>query len=208
MIYTSGSTGRPKGVAGLHFGLVNRLSWGGKNIRYRAHRSLAKSSMNFIDGSTELMGPLLHQGEVLILNSLQSRDPVYIARLASEEGIVNMTLVPGLMASLLDGVVVQNIAESPVWISSGEPINWAQQKQFNNQFPNGTLYNFYGMTEATGDSLFNLLKPSPHVLPPPIGRPIWNTQVYVLDDWLRPVPVGVRGELYIAGAGLARGYLG
>ncbi|GLZ29128.1 hypothetical protein Lesp02_13180 [Lentzea sp. NBRC 105346] len=190
LIYTSGSTGRPKAVVGTHSALVNRLLWGAHEFPYD-EPVLAKTSLSFIDGTTELLGPLLHGGH-LVLSPSTSVDPDLVAR----HDIGRLTVVPSLLMTLLES---RTPPACRLWISSGEALTAAHAARFASVLPDARLINFYGSTEVTGDCLFST---DVH-----IGRPIWNTRVYVLDKRLRPAPPGVVGELYVAGAGLARGYL-
>ncbi|MGH8258009.1 MAG: AMP-binding protein, partial [Steroidobacteraceae bacterium] len=202
VIYTSGSTGRPKGVVGLHVGAVNRLGWFASVYPFPKHaRALAKSSMSFIDGSTELLGPLLYGSETVVASAV--RAPADIVDLIERHRIAAMTLVPSLIAPLMDRAQLRNVAACKLWIVSGEPLSDWQAAQLMGAVPDCQLLNFYGSSEASGDSTFAECPQHGSA----IGRPIWNTQLYVLDGGLQPVPVGVGGELYIAGAGLARGYL-
>ncbi|MGK9171605.1 amino acid adenylation domain-containing protein, partial [Inquilinus limosus] len=210
LIYTSGSTGTPKGVLGLHAGMVNRLRWVGELHSYGEGPALAKSSSSFIDGSTELLGPLLHGATIVLATSAATRSPAEMARLIERHSIGCITLVPSLLAPLLEQGEPQRFASCRLWITSGEALSQSHVTCLKTACPDARLLNFYGASEAAGDSVFaecGLSGGSTHGLVP-IGSPIWNTRAYVLDAALRPVPAGVVGELYIAGAGLARGYHG
>ncbi|MEW7010047.1 AMP-binding protein, partial [Lentilitoribacter sp. EG35] len=205
VIYTSGSTGKPKGVVGLHGGAANRLEWIGGIHSYRQGPTLAKSSISFLDGSTELLGAFLNNGSVVLAGSVAARDPGRITRLMDQHKVGCLTLVPSLLVPLLEDDDFCKPVGLQSWICSGEPLTVLHLQKFQEDLPDVRLFNFYGASEASGDSLFEeIIIDSNRTGLVPIGRPIWNTQVYVLDDWLRPVPVGVSGELYIAGAGLAR----
>ncbi|AVA24298.1 non-ribosomal peptide synthetase [Rhizobium sp. NXC24] len=210
VIYTSGSTGTPKGVAGLHAGLVNRLSWIGELQVYGQGPVLAKSSISFIDGSTELLGALVHKSSVVLAPCAMARDPAKIANLIKLRGVSGVTLVPSLLNAVLDQTGLHSLISCRAWLASGEALLGSHVAALNARLPEARFFNFYGASEATGDSLYALCTLDEHDRhkPPPIGRPIWNTRVYVLDGRLRPVPAGVAGELYIAGTGLARGYCG
>ncbi|AYG64357.1 amino acid adenylation domain-containing protein (plasmid) [Rhizobium jaguaris] len=210
VIYTSGSTGTPKGVAGLHAGLVNRLSWIGELQVYGQGPVLAKSSISFIDGSTELLGALVHKSSVVLAPCAVARDPAKIANLIELRGVSGVTLVPSLLNAVLEQTGLHSLISCRAWLASGEALLGSHVAALNARLPEARFFNFYGASEATGDSLYALCTLDEHDRhkPPPIGRPIWNTRVYVLDGSLRPVPAGVAGELYIAGTGLARGYCG
>ena len=205
VVYTSGSTGKPKGVVGLHAGAINRLAWLAETYPYQAGRpAVSKSSLAFIDGTTELLGPLLHGTTVVLAPAFAARDPSALAALIARHGVSRITLVPSLLSELLEQAGDGRMGGCDLWIASGETLTRAQAAQFAAALPDAQLVNFYGSSEATGDSVSARCGEADVA----IGRPIWNTQVYVLDDCLQPVPVGAAGELYIAGAGLARGYLG
>ncbi|AMO93236.1 non-ribosomal peptide synthase TIGR01720 domain protein [Collimonas fungivorans] len=204
VIYTSGSTGKPKGVVGPHHAIVNRLKWFDAVHAHAAQVPvLTKSSLSFIDGTTELFGPLLQGRTVLLADSATTRSAIELARLIQEHRLQAVTLVPSLLDALMGQAVESDLSSCSLWITSGEAVSRQQAAAFKQLLPSARLLNFYGSSEASGDSLWaecdaDLV---------PIGRPIWNTQVYVLDASLSAVPIGVAGELYIAGAGLARGYL-
>ena len=205
VIYTSGSTGTPKGVVGLHSGAINRLGWFAERYPCPPGKAvLAKSSLSFIDGSTELLGPLLHGICVVLSDNSAAKNPEDLTALIERHAISRITVVPSLLATLLVGSGdARRLAPCRLWITSGETLPETYAAWFAKLLPEAHLVNLYGASEASGDSLFAECRGSEVA----IGQPIWNTRVYVLDGGLQPVPVGVSGELYIAGAGLARGYL-
>ncbi|MGW2515325.1 amino acid adenylation domain-containing protein, partial [Streptomyces scopuliridis] len=203
VIYTSGSTGRPKGVLGLHGGLLSRWAWFAETYpEWRDAVVCAKSSVSFLDSATEILGTLVHGGRVILASDDEAKDPLALARLIERHRVERMTLVPSLLSVLLDEIDPAALASCRCWISSGEPLSRALAARFREQLPHARLLNLYGSSEISADSLVWEAE-GPDVR---IGRPVWNNQVYVLDSRLRPVPRGVPGELYVAGAGLARGY--
>ncbi|MGX1315217.1 amino acid adenylation domain-containing protein/non-ribosomal peptide synthase protein (TIGR01720 family) [Streptomyces calvus] len=205
VIYTSGSTGAPKGVIGLHGGAVNRLLWFGEAFPFRrGEPALAKSSLSFLDGTTEWFGPLVHGTPVVLCGPEAAKSAADMTALVARHGIGRITVVPSLLAELLDGDDAGDLKPCTLWVTSGEALPDAHARKFAHALPQATLLNLYGASEASGDSLYAVCTPDDVR----IGRPIANTQAYVLDAALRPLPVGAPGELYIAGAGLARGYLG
>ncbi|MFG3055691.1 amino acid adenylation domain-containing protein, partial [Kitasatospora sp. NPDC048239] len=204
VLYTSGSTGRPKGVVGLHASAANLLTAIARSYPYRPGApTLAKSSMSFVDGSTELLGSLLHGDPVVLADAASAKDPLALAQLIARHRIGRITVVPSLLAALLE-VGTPLLASCTHWVTTGENIPQYLAERFAEALPNARLLNFYGASETSGDVLFG----DCGATETPIGRPIANTRVYVLDNSLQPAPVGVTGELYVAGAALARGYLG
>nr|WP_245805102.1 non-ribosomal peptide synthetase [Amycolatopsis australiensis] len=200
VIFTSGSTGRPKAVAGTQRALANRLHWGrdlARGVR------IAKSALTFIDGSTELLGGLVAGDPVVLADDATAADPLALAELARAAGAQVVTVVPSLLDSFAEDAPAGAFGSVTTWITSGEPLSAALVTKVASRWPSAKLVNLYGCSEAAGDSLAHVCGGSVA-----IGRPIANTRAYVLDAALRPVPPGVRGELYLAGAGLARGYLG
>ncbi|NBH09665.1 amino acid adenylation domain-containing protein, partial [Amycolatopsis sp. SID8362] len=199
VIFTSGSTGRPKAVAGTQLALANRLHWG-RGIAEGTR--LAKSALTFIDGSTELLGGLVAGDPVVLADDATATDPHALAELVRTSGAQVLTVVPSLLDTFAEDTEADAFASVTTWITSGEPLSPALAEKVARRWPSAKLVNLYGCSEVAGDSL------AQECGPVAIGRPVANTRAYVLDAGLRPVPPGVRGELYLAGAGLARGYLG
>ncbi|MFE1408604.1 amino acid adenylation domain-containing protein, partial [Streptomyces sp. NPDC058770] len=211
VIYTSGSTGRPKGVQGLHAGLLSRWAWFAEtHPRWRASVVGAKSSIGFLDSATEILGTLLHGGHVVLATDEQAKDPLALAALVAEHAVERLTLVPSLLSVLLDEADPATLATCRCWISSGEPLSRALAARFAERLPHATLLNLYGSSEISADSVAATVAAEGSTDPAGvrIGAPLWNNGAHVLDERLRPVPQGVAGELYISGAGLARGYDG
>jgi amino acid adenylation domain-containing protein len=205
VIYTSGSTGQPKGVVGLHRGLVNRLAWMAATFPFaETGPTLAKTSLSFIDGCTELLGPLISGGSVVLADPEASRSPADLADLISRHAIGRMTVVPSLLSAILEAADPAQLASCKLWATSGAALPAQLCERFHAALPGARLVNLYGTSEASGDSLYAVCAPGDVS----IGRPIWNTRVYVLNDALEPAPAGVTGELYLAGTGLAAGYFG
>ncbi|GFH38514.1 non-ribosomal peptide synthetase [Streptomyces pacificus] len=210
VMYTSGSTGRPKGVVVPHRGVVAQLAWTADRFGYGPdERVLHQYSTGFDPSVLEIFAPLLTGGTVVIARPDGHRDPAYLAELIRREGVTGIDLVPSLYAALLAE------DEAGEWwttvrraFSGGEalPVPLARRWRERTGVP---LFNLYGPTEAviqvTGWQAGGTAEESGTV---PIGRPVWNTRLYVLDRHLRPVAEGEPGELYIAGGQLARGYHG
>ncbi|GAB3893210.1 hypothetical protein GCM10029964_069620 [Kibdelosporangium lantanae] len=196
VIYTSGSTGQPKGVVGTRRGLANRLEWLQRHEPLGARDLVvAKSSISFVDGTTELLGALMAGARVVLASADDRTDPLALARLIAEHRPTRVTGVPGLLKALGESAPDQ-LGSVTTWISSGEALTAAHVEAI----PGGRIVNLYGSSEASGDSMYSTDRS--------LGAPIANTQVRVLDEWLRDVPPGGLGELYVSGLGLARGYLG
>ncbi|WP_320775607.1 non-ribosomal peptide synthetase [Streptomyces sp. CRN 30] len=209
VLYTSGSTGTPKGVVGTHLGMVNRLLWFGRAFPVRPGDLMcAKSSMNFVDGSTEILCMLAHGGGVVLADAEQAGDVVRLAGLVAERGVQRIMMVPSMLGALLDaGPPAGSLARCTLWIADGEVLTPSLAARFARALPGARLVNFYGATEVSGDSVYHSVT-GPYARTVPIGRPMDNTRVHVLDGLLRPLPPGAEGDLYLAGTGVALGYLG
>ncbi|NBM15846.1 non-ribosomal peptide synthetase [Streptomyces sp. GC420] len=205
VIYTSGSTGRPKGVVVSHDAIVNRLAW--MQAEYRldhTDRVLQKTPFGFDVSVWEFFWPLLEGATLVVARPDGHKDPVYLARTIREQGITTVHFVPSMLAAFLEEPSAAGCRSLRRVVCSGEALSEQVAGRFH-ELLGVPLHNLYGPTEAAVDVTHWECRPGPG--PVPIGRPIWNTRLYVLDAALRPVPVGVAGELYLAGAGLARGYL-
>ncbi|MFB9914050.1 AMP-binding protein, partial [Rhizobium paknamense] len=208
VIYTSGSTGRPKGVVTDYKGIGNRLDWMKSQYSIdNADRILQKTAASFDVSVWEFFLPLIAGASLILAKPRGQMDARYLHDLIDRKAVTVCHFVPSMAERFLDGETNEYHTSLRELIFSGEALPNTLIQPFST-ICGANLNNLYGPTEASVDvTYWRISEPSPsHSVP--IGRPIWNTQVYVLDDWLRPVPVGVRGELYIAGAGLARGYLG
>ncbi|WP_143342956.1 non-ribosomal peptide synthetase, partial [Crossiella equi] len=198
LVFTSGSTGRPKAVVGTQLALANRLDWGralAGGVR------IAKSSLSFIDGSTELLGGLVAGDTVVLADDAAVTDPAALVELIDAHAVDLVTVVPSLLSALLRTAPEGTLGSVRTWVTSGEALPGTLVEEVAARWPLATLVNLYGCSEAAGDSLA-------HTGGTAIGTPVANTWAHVLDEYLRPVPPGVAGELYLAGHGLARGYLG
>ncbi|GAA2910071.1 hypothetical protein GCM10020221_02490 [Streptomyces thioluteus] len=208
VIYTSGSTGTPKGVTVPHSGVVNRLRWMQSEYGLGADdRVLQKTPAGFDVSVWEFFWPLI-QGATLVLAKPDGhKDARYLAGLVESEGVTTAHFVPSMLDAFLNEPSAARCTSLRRVFCSGEALPARLVTRFHAVLP-AHLHNLYGPTEATVDVTYHpcTADGDPHIAPP-IGRPIANTRVYVLDSGLRPVPPGVVGELYLAGAGLARGYL-
>ena len=210
VIYTSGSTGTPKGVIGLHRGAVNRLNWMWKAYPFKDREVCCqKTYLSFVDSVWEIFGPLLQGVRAVIVPEDAVKDAHRLVESLAANHVSRMVLVPSLLRVLLDsfGDLQGRLPGLLLWVTSGEEISLELAKRFREVMPQARLVDLYGSSEVSADvTCYEIGEDLPEQRVP-IGRPIDNTQVYLLDEHLQPVPVGVHGELYVGGAGLARGYL-
>jgi surfactin family lipopeptide synthetase A len=207
MIYTSGSTGRPKGAMNTHVAIVNRLLWMQDAYRLNpADRVLQKTPFSFDVSVWEFFWPLLSGAKLVMALPGMHRDVEYLANLIRKEKITTIHFVPSMLSVFLDerGLAASCASLKRV-ICSGEALPFELQQRFFSILP-AELHNLYGPTEAAVDVTYWACERDSQLRTVPIGRPIANTQIYLLDRYLQPVPIGVPGELHIGGIGLARGY--
>jgi amino acid adenylation domain-containing protein len=210
VIYTSGSSGRPKGVLGLHRGAVNRFSWMWNAYPFESGEvACAKTSLNFVDSVWEMFGPLLAGiPTAMIADAVVKSPPALITALA-EHKVTRLVLVPALLRAMLDAEpeIASRLPHLKYWISSGEAIEPNLIRRFREAAPDHVLLNLYGSSEVSADvTCFDTSEMSLEA-PVLVGRPIANTQIYIVDRDLQPLPIGVPGQLCVSGNGLARGYL-
>ncbi|MCX5046721.1 non-ribosomal peptide synthase/polyketide synthase [Aldersonia sp. NBC_00410] len=208
VIYTSGSTGRPKGVAVTHGAIVNRLEW--MQTAYALDGSdvvLWKTPVTFDVSVWELFWALGVGARLVVAAPDGHRDPVYLAGLIAEQSVTTLHFVPSMMAAFVGAVAAGSCPSVRRVFASGEALTGDVAQRLRTVVPSTGLHNLYGPTEAAVDVTFHEVTDADTVSVP-IGAPVFNTEVFVLDARLRPVPVGVPGELYLAGVQLARGYLG
>ncbi|SDJ33537.1 amino acid adenylation domain-containing protein, partial [Rhodococcus triatomae] len=206
VIFTSGSTGRPKGVAVTHGAVVSRmLSVQGSFPIGVDDTTLLKAPSTFDVSVSEVFWPLQHGATVVITEPEGHRDPVYLARLIDEQGVTVVGFVPSMLPLFLAAAANHQLSTLRYIICGGEALTPENVRHVHEE-TSATLVNMYGPTEAAIDvtSAEILALDSRAVT---IGRPHEGTRVHVLDSRLRPVPVGVVGELYLAGAQLAQGYV-
>ena len=209
-IYTSGSTGLPKGVLGRHRGAVNRAAWMWETYPFQPGEVCCqKTSLNFVDSVWEIFGPLLQGVPLVIIADDDVKDPHRLVQALAMAHVTRLVLVPSLLRLLCETLtnLSHHIPQLNLWISSGEALPIDLAERFWQHMPQATLLNLYGSSEVAADATWHQVKQEQALSCIPIGRPVANTQVYLLDAHLRPVPMGLPGELYIGGDGLARGYL-
>jgi amino acid adenylation domain-containing protein len=206
-IYTSGSTGRPKGVVNVHQGIVNRLLWMQDAYRLTGDdRVLQKTPYSFDVSVWEFFWPLMTGARLVMARPGGHRDPRYLADVISRESITTLHFVPSMLRSFLEAIEIPKRSTVRQVFCSGEALPADLQQRFFSRM-DADLYNLYGPTEAAVDVTHWTCRRDDKRSFVPIGRPIANTEIYILDDRLKQTPAGAEGELHIGGIGLARGYL-
>ena len=201
VMYTSGSTGTPKGVLVPHRGVVSLLGWAGSVFGGALGRVLAATSASFDVSVFEMFAPLAWGGCAEVVDDL-------LALAGRPYPVSLVSGVPSVLARLVAaGAPAPLGGRGPVVVLAGEAVTGAHMALARSWAPGARVANIYGPTEATVYATA-WLPGDDDGRTPPIGRPVFNTRVFVLDEFLGLVPAGVVGELYVAGAGLARGYLG
>ena len=208
VIYTSGSTGKPKGVGIDQAGIVNRLQWMQQAYALdKSDRVLQKTPYSFDVSVWEFFWPLATGATLVIAEPGGHQDAHYLAELISSQCITTMHFVPPMLDVFLNVIDTGYRHTLRQVMCSGEALPFELQQRFFRQFKQVELHNLYGPTEASVDVTYWKCQPNLTLDCVPIGRPIANIQMYILDVALNTLPVGVAGQLYIAGIGLARGYV-
>ncbi len=211
VIYTSGSTGRPKGAMNSHRGIRNRLLWLQEVDGLDGDdRVLQKTPYSFDVSVWEFFWPLVTGARLVLARPGGHQDPAYLVRLIHETGITTMHFVPSMLQVFVEAADVGSCTSLRRVVCSGEALTAPLARRFVARFPAGTapvVYNLYGPTEAAIEVTGWRFEPESPLAAVPIGRPVANTTTYVLDAHLRPVPIGIPGELFLGGAQIARGYL-
>jgi amino acid adenylation domain-containing protein len=209
VIYTSGSTGRPKGVPNTHRGIVNRLDWMQKQYRLGADDSvLQKTPASFDVSVWEFFWPLQTGARLVLAKPGGHKDAGYLRDLLISERITTAHFVPSVLTVFLGEEGIDAATALRRVICSGEELPHSAAVEFTTRFPGCELHNLYGPTEAAIDVSSWHCTPEAlaAVTSVPIGTPIANLRLYIVDSADNPVPVGVAGELLIGGVGVARGY--
>jgi amino acid adenylation domain-containing protein/non-ribosomal peptide synthase protein (TIGR01720 family) len=207
VIYTSGSTGRPKGVVNGHAGIANRMRWMQAGYPLAASDAvMQKTPFSFDVSVWEFFWPLMMGARLVVARPEGQRDPAYLAELVKREGVTVLHFVPSMLAAFLEGPAAERCGGLRRVFCSGEALPREVAQRALERLPGASLHNLYGPTEAAVD--VSEWTCTPGAARVPIGRPVANTRLYVLDAALAPVPVGVAGELFIGGVQVARGYLG
>ncbi|MCR8844949.1 amino acid adenylation domain-containing protein [Paenibacillus sp. SC116] len=208
VIYTSGSTGKPKGVVVTHQNVVNRLQW--MKEAYCVSDSdcvLQKASIGFDVSVWEIFLPLISGARLVLSHSEKYRDPAYLINEIGRTGVTMIHFIPSMLRLFLDHPEVQQCNSLRVVSTGGESLPYELQQRFFEVF-DAELHNRYGPTEITINATHWRCDPNSSLQIVPIGRPLGNTSLYVLDAQQHPVPIGVPGELYIGGDSVALAYKG
>lgn len=218
VLYTSGSTGVPKGVRLPHTVILNRLQWQWQTFPYSSTEkiSIFKTTLTFVDSVAEIWGPLLKDMAILVVPKSVTKDPEQLVAILEQYRIERFVVVPTLLRSILLYLPLQSntnlLHNLKIWICSGETLSATLAQEFFDYFIEGQhiLCNFYGSTEVMGDVTYFICENKRQLqtyTKVPIGYPLSNTVIYVLDSDFRPVKIGDTGELFVAGLNLAEGYV-
>ena len=210
LIFTSGSTGRPKGVLQTHRAAMNRFKWMWDVFPFEEDEVCCqKTSISFVDSIWEIFGPLLQGCRTVILPDEVVKDPFQLIDHLELHEITRLVVVPTLLRNLLDAgqVRINRLGKLKYCVTSGEAVSTELCASFREQAPQCILLNLYGSSEVSADATFIEIRETATGGNAPIGRPIDNLQIYLLDSYRQPVPIETEGEIYVGGAGLARGYL-
>ncbi|WP_367154755.1 amino acid adenylation domain-containing protein [Methylomonas sp. HYX-M1] len=205
IIYTSGSTGQPKGAANSHAALANRLHWMQQAYAIGPGDSvLQKTPFSFDVSVWEFFWPLMTGARLVLARPGAHRDPAALAATLQAQQVSTVHFVPSMLAEFVNQAPLPPLPALKRIVCSGEALPAELQQRVFERLPGVDLVNLYGPTEAAIDVTHWTCRAEPG--PVPIGRPIANLQIHILDSDLNPLPAGVAGELYIGGLGLARGY--
>ncbi len=210
VIYTSGSTGRPKGAMNAHRGVVNRLLW--KQGEYALHPDdvvLQKTPFSFDVSVWEFFWPLITGARLVLARPEGHKDPAYLAEIIERAGVTTLHFVPSMLRAFLEHGDTGRCQSVRRVMSSGEALPAELVGRFFRALPHAELHNLYGPTEAAVDVTFWACSPADAGRAVPIGRPVANSRIYILDRRSNaPSPARIPGELHIAGVQVGRGYLG
>jgi amino acid adenylation domain-containing protein len=207
VIYTSGSTGRPKGAMNPHRGIVNRLLWMQDEYGLGPDDAvLQKAPFSFDVSVWETFWPLLSGARLVMARPEGHMDPAYIARTIQERRITVVQFVPAMLRAFLDEPRSASCSSLRRVFSGGEALSVELRDLFFDRLGHCALDNLYGPTETAVAVTFHPCRRDDRRRVVPIGRPLPNTRIYVLDPWLDPVPAGAAGELHVGGVQVGRGY--
>jgi amino acid adenylation domain-containing protein len=207
IIFTSGSTGRPKGAMNEHRGIVNRLVWMQDEYLLNASdRVIQKTPYSFDVSVWEFFWPLLYGATLVVARPGGHRDSAYLVQTIVDNGITTIHFVPSMLQIFLEDRNVGKCKSLKRVICSGEALPYELQERFF-KLLEAELHNLYGPTEAAVDVTYWACRRDSDLHLVPIGRPVANTQPYILNRYMQPVPIGIPGELYLGGIQVGRGYM-
>lgn len=208
VIYTSGSTGVPKGVAAEHRGIVNRIAAQTAIDGFSENDICClQTSVGFVDAVFGIFGPLCNGLPLILAPTATASHLVDLGLLIEKERVSRLVTVPSLARAMVESVEVEKwLGTLRSWTLSGEELREDLLKRLQQRLPNCRFVNLYGSSEVAADATY-FVAGNWDESRVPIGRPIANTRIYILDEHYQPVAVGMTGEIYVGGAGVARGYL-
>ncbi|MBL8006957.1 MAG: amino acid adenylation domain-containing protein [Ignavibacteria bacterium] len=209
VIYTSGSTGNPKGVINIHKGLTNQILWIKDYLRCSQEDVvLQKTSFSFDVSTFELFMPLICGAKLVFAVPDGHKNNAYLIDVVNRKKITIIHFVTSMLAMFLEEKGADKCTSLRLFVSSGEEVTLNVQNLFFRKFPDTELHDLYGPTETSVHVTYWKCDKHTKLNTVPIGKPVANTQAYVLDMYCNPVPAGVAGELHIGGDQVARGYHG
>ncbi len=209
VLYTSGSTGKPKGVLLEHRGLVNRLLWMKRQLQVEASDVfLQKTPVTFDVSVWELLLPLVSGSKLVVARPEGHKDPLYLHQVLAGHKVSIVHFVPSMLSAALPAIGWERLAGLRHVVCSGEALGKPLEEAFRARAPFTSLHNYYGPTEASIDvTAINLSRHATLGKEVPIGRPVDNTRIYIVNEKHALQPAGVSGEILIGGDQVARGYL-
>lgn len=208
VMYTSGSTGMPKGCLVTHGNVTNHLAWRSSFFPVvSTDRCLQTASLSFDDSVWEILEPLSAGANLVLTRPQFEYDSAYLVKLMAEQPITVACFVPSLLRTIVEAPGIEACSSLRRLTTGGEGLSLPLQRRVAERIPSAQFYNGYGTTEATIASIYWHCVEVPGQTSVPIGRPIANTQTYILDRAGQLVPPGVLGEICIGGVGVAKGYL-
>jgi len=211
VLYTSGSTGNPKGCMITHEGVTNRIDWMWNTYNYSANDIiLQKTTFTFDVSVWEIFMPLCWGAKMVLCEQADISSPLRILNLIEAQNVTSLHFVPSMLNTFISSLadtekIFDKLTSLRAVITSGEALTSKTVNDWYTKIAIAPIYNLYGPTEASIDvTYFNTAKGDEII---PIGKPIWNTQVYILNDSAEVQPIGLIGEICLAGKGLALGYL-
>jgi amino acid adenylation domain-containing protein len=208
-IYTSGTTGIPKGVLNTHAGLMNRVFWMRDELNVNENSVLLHKTPYVFDVSVwELIMPFIVGSSLVVARPGGHMDPVYLQNIIQEQNVSLVHFVPSMLNIFIDVAKAKKLESLQYIVCSGEALSSPTAEKTKELLPNVELFNYYGPTEAAIDvTSINLTEVKTAEVGVSIGKPVANTQLYVVNDNMNLQPVGVVGELLIGGIQVAKGYL-